>query len=309
MWAVVSHEPGEPVELVDVPRPGPGPGQVLIRVEAAAVNPVDLATAAGFLVDAGMMPSRRQTGLGWDVAGVVADIGDGVTRFRPGERVIGLRDLIDVPLGTFAEYVALGVDSVAAASDRLTSAEAATLPLNALTADQALDLLALEPGRTLLVTGAAGALGGYSVELAARRGLRVVAIAAPPDEAVVREFGAQWFVPRSPEPAAAVRALVPGGVDAVIDAAVLGNRARDAVRNGGAFISVAAGAAPIPLRGTRVLNVWIRADGQRLAELGALADVGLLGVRVADSYPLDKAAVAFDRLSRGGLRGRLVLVP
>ena len=256
-----------------------------------------------------MLPSRQQTGLGWDVAGVVADVGDGMTRFRPGERVIGLRDLIDVPLGTFAEYVALDADAVAAAPDRLTSAEAATLPLNALTADQALDLLGLAPGQTLLVTGAAGALGGYSVELAARRGLRVVAMAAPPDEAVVRGFGAQWFVPRSPEPAAAVRALVPGGVDAVIDAAVLGNRARDAVRNGGAFISVAAGAAPLPLRGTRVLNVWIRADGRRLAELGALAGAGLLGVRVADSYPLDKAAVAFDRLSRGGLRGRLVLIP
>ena len=309
MWAVVSQEPGEPVELVDVPRPGPGPGQILIRVAAAAVNPVDLATAAGSLVDAGLMPSRQQTGLGWDVAGVVADIGAGVTRFRPGERVIGLRDLIDVPLGTFAEYVALDADAVAAAPDRLTSAEAATLPLNVLTADQALDLLGLAPGRTLLVTGAAGALGGYSVELAARRGLRVVAMAAPPDEAAVRGFGAHWFVPRSTEPAAAVRALVPGGVDAVIDAAVLGNRARDAVRNGGAFISVAAGAAPIPLRGTRVLNVWIRADGRRLAELAALAGAGLLGVRVADSYPLDKAAVALDRLSRGGLRGRLVLIP
>ena len=66
------------------PGPGPGPGRVLIRVVAAAVNPVDLATAAGFLVDAGMMPSRPQTGLGWDVAGVVADIGDGMTRLRPG---------------------------------------------------------------------------------------------------------------------------------------------------------------------------------------------------------------------------------
>ncbi len=309
MWAVVSQEPGAPVELVEVPRPAPGPGQVLIRVAAAAVNPVDLATAAGSLVDAGLMPSRKQTGLGWDVAGVVAGAGDGVSRFRPGERVIGLRDLIDVPLGTFAEYVALDADAVAVAPDRLTSAEAATLPLNALTADQALDLLGLAPGRTLLVTGAAGALGGYSVELAARRGLRVVAIAAPPDEAVVRGLGAQWFVPRSPEPAAAVRALVPGGVDAVIDAAVLGNRARDAVRSGGGFISVAAGAAPLPLRGTRVRNVWIRADGRRLAELGALAGAGLLGVRVADSYPLDKAAVALDRLSRGGLRGRLVLIP
>ena len=127
MWAVVSQEPGAPVELVDVPRPGPGPGQVLIRVEAAAVNPVDLATAAGFLVDAGMLPSRQQTGLGWDVAGVVSDVGDGVTRFRPGERVIGLRDLIDVPLGTFAEYVALDAGAAAAAPDRLTPAEAGPL--------------------------------------------------------------------------------------------------------------------------------------------------------------------------------------
>jgi NADPH:quinone reductase len=261
------------------------------------------------LIGAGLMAPRRQTGLGWDVAGVVAGLGDGVTRFRPGAPVIGLKDLIDVPLGTFAEYVALDADAVAAAPDRLAPVQAATLPLNALTADQALDLLGLEPGRTLLVTGAAGALGGYAVELAVRRGLRVVALAAKRDEATVREFGAQWFVPRSPEPAAAVRALVPGGVDAAIDAAVVGNRARDAVRGGGAFVSVVAGAAPAPLRGTRVHNVWIRADGHRLAELGALAGAGQLSVRVADTYPLDKAAVAFDRLGRGGLRGRLVLVP
>ena len=198
MRALVSRQPGEPVELVDVPRPEPGAGQVVIRVQAAAVNPVDLATAAGSLLGAGLMAPRRATGLGWDVAGVVTGLGDGVTRFRPGAPVIGLKDLIDVPLGTFAEYVVLDADAVAAAPDRLAPVQAATLPLNALTADQALDLLGLEPGRTLLVTGAAGALGGYAVELAVRRGLRVVAVAAKRDEATVREFGAQWFVPRSP---------------------------------------------------------------------------------------------------------------
>jgi NADPH:quinone reductase-like Zn-dependent oxidoreductase len=159
------------------------------------------------------------------------------------------------------------------------------------------------------VTGAAGAVGGFAVELAVARGLRVVAVAGAEDEPLVRRLGAESFVPRTARLGEAVRALVPGGVDGVLDTAVAGAAAHDAVRSGGAFAAVVAGGAPTPLRGTRVFAQWIRADGARLADLVALAETGSLTLRVAGTLPLDQVAAAHERLARGGLRGRLVLVP
>ncbi|MGW4893208.1 NADP-dependent oxidoreductase [Kitasatospora sp. NPDC004240] len=299
------------LEVVDVPVPEAGPGQVRIRVEAAGVNPVDLVTRAGVLAGAGLMPPREVVGIGWDVAGVVDRVGPGVSGFAPGERVVGLRDLLDVPLGAYAEYLVLDATALAPAPEGVSSTEAATLPLNGLTALQALDLLDLPPGATLLVTGAAGGVGGFAVELAALRGLRVVATAGAADEPAVRALGAEWFVPRdagADDLAAAVRALVPGGVDGALDAAVLGVAALGAVRTRGAFVAVTGG-APAGLRGIRVSTVWIAADGAALAGLSALAAEGRLTLRVAGTLPLERAAEAHRRLEKGGLRGRLVLLP
>ncbi|MDT0345349.1 NADP-dependent oxidoreductase [Streptomyces litchfieldiae] len=311
MRAVVAKSFGGPevLDVTEVPVPAPGAGQVRVRVEAATVNPVDLATRSGVLATVGLMTARDVTGIGWDVAGRVDEVGAGVTAFTPGDRVIGLHDRLDVPLGAYAEFVVLDADALAPAPDGLSAAEAATLPLNGLTALQALDLLGLRPGATLLITGAAGAVGGFAVELAALRGLRVVAVADAGDEAFVRAAGARWFVPRSAELGEAVRALVPGGVDGALDAAVLGVRALDAVRNRGAFVSLIAGAAPLPLRGIRVAEQWVAADGAALAWLSSLAASGRLTPRVADSLPLEQAAQAQELLAKGGLRGRLVLTP
>ncbi|MEV4299230.1 NADP-dependent oxidoreductase [Microbispora rosea] len=297
------------VRIVDVAEPEPGPGQVRIRVEAAAVNPVDLATAAGVLADNRLMPHHETYALGWDVAGVVDRAGPGVTGVRPGERVIGLSDRLTDPFKAQADLVVLDETAVAPAPAGVAAPEASTLPLNALTALQALDLAGLAEGETLLVTGAAGGVGGYLVELAVARGLRVAAVAAPGDEARVRGFGAEWFVPRDADLAAAVRAVVPGGVHGLVDAAVVGLPALDAVRNGGAFVAVIAGQAPVPLRGIRVSTVFIRADAAQLREVAKLAEAGRLSLRVAGTYPLERAAEAYERLRKGGLRGRLVLLP
>ncbi|GAA0342648.1 NADP-dependent oxidoreductase [Actinoallomurus spadix] len=311
MRAVVVRSYGGPeaLELAEVPVPEPGPGQVRVRVRAAAVNPVDVATRAGALVQGGIMAAREVTGLGWDVAGVVEAAGPGTAGFAPGEEVIGLSDRLDLPLGTHADQVVLDADAIARRPAGLSPEEAATLPLNVLTADQALDRLGLRAGQTLLVTGAAGAVGGFATELAALRGIRVVAVAGEPDEDLVRGFGAEIFVPRTRELPAAVRSAVPGGVDAAIDAAVVGLPALEAVRGGGAFAAVVGGAAPPALRGTRVSNVWIRADGPRLAELALLAADGRLTPRVAGTFPLAEAATAHRLLEKGGLRGRPVLIP
>lgn len=311
MRAIVVRTPGGPeaLEIMDVPVPTPGAGQVRVRVEAAAVNPVDAATRSGDLVSAGLMAPRAVIGIGWDVAGRVDDIGPGVTAFARGDRVIGVRDRLDLSLGTHAEFVVLDATALATAPSRVSAIEAATLPLNGLTALQALDLLALPPGATVLITGAAGAVGGFAVELAAERGLRVVACAGAGDEAFVRAVGAHWFVPRSTDPAEAVRDLVPGGVDGALDAAVLGVPALGAVRNRGRFVSVVGGAAPVPLRGITVAQQWIAADSPGLTRLSALADSGRLTPRVADTMPLHEAAAAHRRLAGKGIRGRLVLIP
>ncbi|MET9212199.1 MULTISPECIES: NADP-dependent oxidoreductase [unclassified Nocardia] len=307
MRAVVVHSFGGPeaLEIVDVPVPVPGPGQVRIRVAAAAVNPVDAVTRTGALVEAGLMAPRAVTGIGWDVAGEIDAVGAGVAGFAAGQRVIGLRDLLDRSLGSYADYLVLDASAVAPAPAGRSAIEAATLPLNGLTAFQALDLLDLAEGETLLVTGAAGAVGGFAVEIAARwRGVRVVAQVGDADADLVRALGAEWVVSREvTDLAEAVRALVPGGVDAVLDTAGLSTRALAAVRNRGSFVTVVGGADPIPLRGIRVHHTWISADGAALATIAAYD----LTLRVADTLPLEHAARAHTRLAEGGLRGRLVL--
>lgn len=312
MRAVVVRDYGGPgaLKVIDAPAPEPGPGQVRLRVAAAAVNPVDIATRQGLMNVArpGVIRDRDQVGIGWDVAGAVDAVGPGVASFASGDRVIGLRDRLDQPLGTYAEQVVLDAADVAPAPQGADSVAASTLPLNGLTAIQALDLLGLAAGQAILVTGAAGGLGGFGVELAAMRGLRVIAAAGEDDEKLVRELGATAFVPRSADLAPAVRYLVPGGVDAAFDAAVLGYPALDAVRAGGSFAAFV-GSGPVPLRGIRVKPVSIHADGAALSGLAALAASGKLTLRVAGTYPLADAAKAHQRLQAGGMRGRLVLIP
>ncbi|WP_040715477.1 NADP-dependent oxidoreductase [Nocardia veterana] len=305
MRAVVARGYGGPevLEIVDVAIPEPGPGQVRIEVEAATVNPVDLATRSGALAEAGLMAPRAITGMGWDVAGSIDRLGPDVSGFAVGQRVIGLRDLLDRSLGTYADYVVLDATAVSPIPAGWSGVEAATLPLNGLTAAQALDLLGLREGDTLLVTGGTGAVGGFAVELAARQGVRVLAQGSDP--AFLHSVGAHWTLPREADLATEARRLVPGGVHAALDTAGLGARALAAVRNRGSFVTVVGGADPIPLRGIAVHHEWIHADGGTLARL---VDQNLT-TRVADTLPLADAAVAHERLAAGGFSGRLVLTP
>jgi NADPH:quinone reductase-like Zn-dependent oxidoreductase len=308
MEAVVLSEFGGPevLRVEQVPTPQPGPGQISIAVRAATVNPADLAARAG--VFGPMLPPGRYV-LGWDAAGQVAAVGPGVTGFAVGDRVAGLSMWFQGFVGTQAEYVVLDAASCAPIPAGLSTVDAATVPLNGLTALQALEMTGLRPGQTLAVTGAAGAVGGYAVQLAARRGLRVVARANPQDQDLVRQLGATGFAPRAADPAAAIRTVEPDGVDALLDTANLSATVLGAVRDNGAFIAVTTPAQPSPERGVRVALVLVRPDGDALAGLLDLATRGELTVRVAGTYPLGQAATAHRRLGQGGLRGRLVLLP
>jgi NADPH2:quinone reductase len=306
MRTVISHSYGGPqvLEVVEAPTPTPGPTEVLVAVQAAALNPIDLAMRAGAM--AAVIGEPFPLGLGWDVAGTVAAVGSGVTRWSVSDEVVGLRDEFVGPTGAHASHVVLPEDALAARPAGVTPEEAATFPLNSLTALQALDLLGLEDAGTVVVTGAAGGVGDYLVALGARRGLRVVAVARPGDESEVRANGAAEFVSGA-DVGAAVRALLPEGADGLVDAAQIGAAALAAVRDGGSFVAVSDPSEPPAERGITVATVHVHHDASQQADLAQLVAEGVLRVRVAGSFSLEDAAKAHEAAARPGLRGRVVL--
>ena len=303
MRAVAIESFGEPdvLTIADLPIPAPGPGQVRVRVQAAPVHPADIATRAGAL--AAFLPELPRYTLGWDFAGVVDEVGPDVTGLAAGDPVIGLSDWFVTLTGTQSEYVVLGAGALTRAPSGATPAEASTIGLNALTAWQALGLLGLPSGATLVVVGAAGGVGGFLTELAVARGLHVLAVASAGDEEFVTSLGAR-FVVRAGHLAEAVP---PGGADGVFDTALIGAPALAAVRDGGVYVNLFGPAAPAAERGIRVDSVSVQSDSAQLAELVALADAGKLTLRVAETYPLEQIARAHERFAKGGVRGHLVV--
>jgi NADPH:quinone reductase len=305
--AVAFSEYGGPevLRLMPLPVPVPRPDEVLVRVAAAAVNPTDLAFRAGThgAMPPGMLPPYVP---GMDLAGTVEIPGGGWER---GDRVMGAVSAALPSGGAQAELVAVAANALALVPERFSLVEAATLPMNALTVRAALDELDLAPGQTLAITGAAGAVGGYAIQLGRAAGLRVIADASPADEALVRSLGANVVVPRGPAVADAIRRCVPGGADAVLDAAVMGAAALPAVRDGGQFMSVRpfGGEAVRSIKLSLVLVFGHLHEGDQLARLAKLADDGTLSLRVADTMPAQRAADAHRRFGAGGVRGRLVL--
>jgi len=310
MRAVGITEFGNPdvLHIVDLPDPQPGPGQVRIRVHAAAVNPTDTGLrSSGRAAQLKDIPPPHVPGM--DAAGTVDQIGpDTSTDLQIGDHVMA----IVVPSGShgaYSELLVVSADSVARVPAGATDAEAATLPMNGLTTRLALDLLDLKRGQILAVTGAAGAVGGYGVQLGKAAGLRIIADAAPQDEQLVKELGADVVVPRGPAFAEDVRAVTPAGADGLIDAALLNELAVPAVRDGGR-IATLRGYTSESDRGITFHPVFVRSYAREHAKLDQLrrqAEAGELSLRVARTLPADRAAEAHRILEAGGTRGRLVL--
>ena len=299
----------EALHLVDVPEEHAGPGEVRLRVTAAAVNPTDTYLVLG--VYAGRDPVKEPPFVpGMDVAGVVDEIGEGVDRpdLEVGAPVMG----VVVPSGAhggYRESLVLPVDSVVRAPKGASDVEAATLPMNGLTARLSLDLMGLAPGQVLAVTGAAGAYGGYVVQLAKADGLTVVADASEADEQLVRDLGADVVVRRGDDVADRIRERFPDGVDGLADGAVQNELVLPAVGDGGAVATVR-GYRGDGLRGLRVLPNQVARAAQDRAGLDRLrqqAEDGVLTLRVARTFPPEEAPEAHRLLERGGVRGRLVL--
>ena len=295
----------EALAVHEVPDPHPGPGEVRIRVRAAAVSPTDTVLRAGGQPLEGRRPPHVP---GMDAAGTVDEVGEG-SSWRVGEAVMAIALPRGEHGGAYAELLVAPDDSIARIPANTDFATACTLPMNGLTALQILEALDLQPGRTLAVTGAAGTLGNYVVELAEHQGLTVIADAADRDLELVESLGADHVVARGDDVARRIREFFPDGVDALVDAAVLDEKAAPAVRDGGGFATVRYWQGE-PGRGITVHRIGVGREyhsGEKLDRLRRWVEDGVLTLRVAGRYPAADAAEAHRRLEAGGVRGRLVL--
>jgi len=306
---IMVHGGPEALEVVDLPEVHAGPGQVRVRVHAAAVNPTDVLARNGARAEQQKVDPPPYVP-GMDAAGVVDEVGAGVaTGVRVGDAVMAMV----VPKGShgaYREQIVLDARAVVPAPAGFSHVQACTLPMNGLTARLSLDLLGLSPGQTIAVTGAAGAYGGYVVQLAKTEGLTVIADASDADRDLVDSLGADIVVRRGDDFAARVREHFPEGVEGLADGALLNESAIPAVRDGGAFTAVR-GFEGTPQRGIRFTKTWVRTyDGEfeKLDRLRQLAESGAITLRVADAYPPERAGEAHRRLEAGGTRGRLVIV-
>ncbi|MEU0404935.1 NADP-dependent oxidoreductase [Streptomyces sp. NPDC006197] len=304
MRAVVVEQWGGPENLVEreVERPEPGLNEVLVRVHAAGVNPVDWKTrASGALIGWGDVPV-----LGWDVSGTVEAVGPGVGIFRPGDEVFGM-PLFPRQAGGYAEYVVAPARHLAPKPSSLTHVEAAALPLAALTAWQALvDAADVRPGERVLVHAAAGGVGHLAVQIAKARGAYVVGTASAAKHDLVRELGADEVV----DYRAARFEDVVSDIDVVLDGlgGETAERSLKVLRDGGRLITLP-GPDDVPAAqdGVRAAWVLVEPDHLGLREIAALVERGALRPVVDTVLPLAEAAEAHAIGELGRTTGKIVL--
>ncbi|WP_295140607.1 NADP-dependent oxidoreductase [Saccharopolyspora sp.] len=291
-----------------IPERHAGPGEVRIDVRAAAVNPTDTVLRSGAYAER-LRTNPPPYVPGMDVAGVLDEVGSEVSDLAVGEHVMAIV-VPDGAHGGYSESLVLPERSVVRVPAGADDVAAASLPMNALTARQALDLLELQPGQTLAVTGAAGAFGGHVVQLAKADGLKVIADAADKDRELVRSLGADVIVERGDDVAKRLREVEPEGVHAVADGAVHNELVLPAVRDGGRVTTVrffsAEGERGITYHPVSVRDYQL--EKEKLDRLRAQVEEGVLSLRVAQTFSADQAPEAHRALEAGGARGRMVLM-
>lgn len=283
-----------------------GQGEVRIRVSAAAVNPTDI-----LLRDPGHGTIEPPLTPGMDAAGVIESVGPGVTRLSVGDEVMAAVSPLRPEGGAQAALIVVPAASVVTKPQGIGLKEAATLPMNGLTAFYAIEHAALSPGDVFAVSGGAGWLAYLAIVLAKQQGLRVVTDAKAEEIEAVKDYGADIVVERSDDFAGAVRAQVPEGVGALLDTALLGDKAFGAIRDGGIYIPVRGWTGPEADRGIKVKRVMVPEVLERtewLERIRDLAAQGTLVPRIAAEFAPEAAVDAQKRLQAGGIRGRLVVV-
>lgn len=308
MKAIRIHSYGGPEVLVyeEAPRPEPGPGEVLIKVHAAALNPVDRYVRAGYFQGIGNLALPFTPGL--DLAGVIEALGDGVNTFAVGDAVYGYLNLMTMRQGAYAEYTVAPVDEIAPKPASLDVVSAAAVPLAGLTAWQALfDIGGLEAGQTVLIHGAGGGSGSLAVQFARAKGARVLATAGSDKIGLLRELGVaeaiDYTTTRFED--------VARDVDVVLDGVggELQGRSLSVLKPGGIYVSPAGkpDVEAAQVRGVRASGMMTQTNAAQLSEIAALIDAGAVTPIVSTVLPLAEAAQAHTLLEAGHVRGKIVL--
>jgi NADPH2:quinone reductase len=292
----------EPSLRDDIPEPSPGDNELLVRVHASSVNPVDVFIAAGGLKE--MAEHEFPVTLGRDFAGVVEQVGSRVSRYQVGDEVFGfvLHANPTVRDGSWAELIALPEDHVAVKPRRVDFAHAGAAPLVGITAITAFDALGLAEDETVLVVGATGGVGSLFVQLAFARGVSVIAPALPEDRDYLRGLGVSEVVERNGNVADAVRQAHPDGVAAILDVV---SPAPDTslLREGGRLASPLGAAG----EGAGRFNLMAQPTPANLQRLAELLDSGTLRVPIQRTYDLEQAGEALQAFSTTHTVGKLGL--
>ncbi|MEU4563623.1 NADP-dependent oxidoreductase [Actinoplanes sp. NPDC023936] len=309
MKAIRYHEFGstEVLRPEEVERPVPGAGQILVKVAATSFNPVDDHIRSGVLAE--MIPTPLPITPGLDVAGTVAELGDGVSGLQVGDPVIAMFPLDEH--GGAAEYAVVAADLVTAAPRSITLTDAASLPLSGLAARQAaVELAGITEGQTVLVNGAGGSVGSIVVQLAVEAGAKVTAVDSQQHADRLNGYGVQEVV--DPLNLDAGPAAVSGPFDVVVNHVRLAPeglaKLTPYVADGGIVVS---SAGPVPAdeaRSVRTAGVWVRPDAAHLADLVSRVDNGVLELHVADRRPLEELPAVHRDASNGKLLGKTVIV-
>ena len=305
MRAVIWNELGaQPALRDDLPEPTPGAGEVLVRVRASSVNPVDNAIAAGMLKD--MVPHEFPVTLGRDFAGVVEQVGDGVTGISAGDEVFGFVPAMapTVHAGSWAESVVVPEAGLSRKPDGVDTAAAGVAALAAVTATMCVDALDLSQGDTVLIAGATGGVGSAAAQLAAAAGATVIAPGLSEDEEYLRGLGIAEVLPRDGDVVAAVRERHPDGVDAIVDLVNFTPGTYDAALKDGGRVSSATNAAG---EGPGRTNVMSAPSTEILGRIARHLADGTLTVPIQDTYDLAQAPAGLQALAATHTQGKVAL--
>lgn len=296
---------GDVFEMSEIPAPHVTPDAVVVEVKAASLNPVDFKVREGYL--AGLIDTHFPVIPGWDVAGVVTQVGLDTPEFQVGDEVFAYARKDSIGAGTIAEFVSVPVRTAALKPKSIGFEQAAAVPLAGLTALQSARRAGVAPGQAVLIHGGAGGVGSFAVQLAVMAGATVVATASAKNHDYLRDLGA---IPIEYGEGLAARALElgPGGYDVILDYA--GGASLDdtaaLLKIGGTVASVADPRARDEFGG---IYAWVRPDSADLAELARLIDAGKLKVEVAQTFPMADTRAAYAELEGGHVRGKIIVIP
>lgn len=293
-------------------KPEAGEGEVLIRVKAAGVNPVDAAVARGMLKDA--IPGDFPLIPGWDVAGVVEETGHSVSRFSTGDEVYAYARRPKIQHGTFAEYISLPESYLAERPTNISMEEAGGIPLVGLTAYQAIfDFGNLKRGQTLLILGASGGVGTLAIQLAKSVGANVIGVASEANHEYMKELGADITIDyKNNHVGDAVEKAQPEGVDLIFHCS-RGNSftevmETDVLKEGGKVVSITKSKPDIS-DDIEFKYVFVEPNAEQLEHIAGLADNGKIKVPVSNTYSLEEARQALQEIEKLHTRGKLVITP